>query len=468
MGYERLKFFAHTTLLIILPAMSASSTSSPRIPAWKRLGLKLKSEGDAPSPVAAAAPTEYVAAEQPKRKRATDEVESTPIKKSKKSAKNAESTISSTPTAVPDDKLGRRKSVAFTPETKTEDGDSIKQLFNSWVAEQKKLDPLFVSKNDQPSLQTPASTIVEEKVDTTLPEPERRVKRVKSTNTDDKTKTKTKKSKVVKSKPIDPALTYLTQFHSDKANWKFNKINQISVLKNTFDTDLIPTEYNQPLYAYIAGLKGVARVHLRDRALEIRDKDAEEGGKGFTGKMTDQERSKKQEEYETAIEEYVTTMTSTAISSRTGLEEGILLGLNPDAAMKQRMTKRMRAEHVLNLLASTPGDPSDYAPVVSNTKPVEEVRALPVKLEAEKPQKTVRKRKQRTAVYESDSSSSSDSDSGTSDEDSDDEGPSKKPKKSDSDSDSSSSSSASSSGDSSDSDDSDSSSSSDSDGDDSD
>ncbi|KFY99094.1 hypothetical protein V500_01466 [Pseudogymnoascus sp. VKM F-4518 (FW-2643)] len=445
----------------------SASTSSPRIPAWKRLGLKLKSEGDAPSPVAAAAPTEYVAAEQPKRKRAAEEVESTPIKKSKKSVKKAESTISSTPAAVPDGMLGRRKSVAFTPETKTEDGDSIKQLFNSWVAEQKKLDPLFASKNDQPSLQTPAPTTVEEKVDTTLPEPERRVKRVKSTKPEDKTKAKKSKSKVVKSKPIDPALTYLTQFHSDKANWKFNKINQIAVLKNAFDTDLIPTEYNQPLYEYIAGLKGVARVHLRDRALEIRDKDAEEGGKGFTGKMTDQERSKKQEEYETAVEEYVATMTSTAISSRMGLEEGILLGLNPDAAMKQRMTKRMRAEHVLNLLASTPGDPSDYAPVVSNKKPVEETRALPVKLDAEKPQKTVRKRKQRTAVYESDSSSSSDSDSGTSEEDSDDEGPSKKAK-TDSDSDSSSSSSGSSSGDSSDSDGSDSSSSSDSDGDESD
>lgn len=445
--------------------MSASSTSSPRIPAWKRLGLKLKSEGDAPSPVAAAAPTEYVAAEQPKRKRASDEAESTPIKKSKKSLKKAESTISSTPTAVPDGMLGRRKSVAFTPETKTEDGDSIKQLFNSWVAQQKEIDPTFASKNDQPSFQTPEPTTVEEKVDTTLPEPERRVKRVKSTKPEDKTKAKKSKSKVVKSKPIDPALTYLTQFHSDKSNWKFNKINQIAVLKNAFDTDLIPTEYNEPLYAYIAGLKGVARVHLRDRALEIRDKDVEEGGKGFTDKMTDDQRAKKQEEYETAMEEYVATMTSTAISSRTGLEEGILLGLN-DTAMKERMTKRMRAEHVLNLLASTPGDPSDYAPVVANTKPVEETRAAPVKLDAEKPQKTVRKRKQRTAVYESDSSSSSDSDSdsdsSTSEEESDDEGPSKKVKKSDSDSDSSSSSSGSSSEDSSDSDGSDGSSSSES------
>ncbi|KFX91788.1 hypothetical protein O988_07576 [Pseudogymnoascus sp. VKM F-3808] len=451
--------------------MSASSTSSPRIPAWKRLGLKLKSEGDAPSPVAAAAPTEYVAAEQPKRKRASDEVESTPIKKSKKSLKKAESTISSTPTAVPDDGLGRRKSVAFTPETKTEDGDSIKQLFSSWVAEQKKLDPSFASKNDQPSLQTPAPTTVEETVDTTLPEPERRVKRVKSTKPDEKTKAKKSKSKVVKSKPIDPALTYLTQFHSDKANWKFNKINQISVLKNAFDIDLIPTEYNQPLYEYIAGLKGVARVHLRDRALALRDQDVEEGGKAFTAKMTDQERAKKQEEYETAVEEYIATMTATAISSRTGYEEGVLLGLDPDNAMKQRMAKRMRAERVLNLLASTPGDPTDYAPMVSNNKPVEVVKAQPVSLEGDKPLKTVRKRKQRTAVYESDSSSSSDSDSdsdsGTSEDDSDDEGPSKK-SDSDSDSDSSSSSSGSSSGDSSESDGSNSSSSSDSDGDDSD
>jgi len=384
-----------------------STSVSPRIPAWKRLGLKLKSEGNAPSPVTPSESPAYVAAEQPKRKRSPEASEATPIKKSKKVLKITESAVSSSPAKQQDDKHVRRKSVAFTAETKTEDGDSIKQLFGAWVAEQKKLDPNFVTKKDQPALQTPEPSKVAEDIDTTLDESERRVKRIKPAKSDEKPKAKkAKSSKVVKSKPIDPALSYLKQFHSDKATWKFNKINQISVLKNAFDIELIPSEYSEALYAYIAGLKGVARIHLRDRALAIRDQDQEDGENGFPDTMADRER--RQEEYEAAVEEYIATMKAQDISSRTGYEEGILLGLNPEAAMRQRMEKRMRAERVLNLLASTPGDPSEFiAPP--------EKQGKRVMLEDAAPQKIVRKRKQRTAAIESDSSSSDDSDNNDSD-----------------------------------------------------
>lgn len=407
-----------------------------RIPAWKRLGLKLKSEGDAPSPVATPEYLADVVVEQPKRKRSPDVEESTPIKKSKKLFKiNDSAATSSTPAQSKAEERLRRKSVAFTPETKTEDGDSIKQLFNAWVAEQKKIDPLFFDgKEDQPALQTPEPSKVDEKIDTTLDEPERRVKRVKAAKPDEKTKAKKPKaSKVVKSKPIDPALTYLKQFHTDKANWKFNKINQISILKNAFDTDLIPAEYSESLYGYIAGLKGAGRLHLRDRALAIRDKDTEDAEKGFPEKMAD--RARKQEEYEAALQEYISTMVAKDVSSRTGYDESILLGLNPDTAMKDRMAKRMRAERVLNLLATTPGDPTEYMPVkIPEKQVVQAVQAVQterhvrmedappqttVRKEDAPPQKTVRKRNRRTAVFESDSSSSddsSDSDSGTSDE----------------------------------------------------
>jgi hypothetical protein len=195
----------------------------------------------------------------------------------------------------------------------------------------------------------------------------------------------------------------------------------------------------------------VARIHLRDRALAIRDQDQEDGQNGFPETMADRER--KQEEYEAAVQEYIATMKAQDISSRTGYEEGILLGLNPEVVMRQRMEKRMRAERVLNLLASTPGDPSEFI------VPPEKQEKRPM-LEDAAPQRVVRKRKQRTAAVESDSSSSddsddSDSDSGTSEEEesSDDEDSSETAEDDDTSSDgTSSSSSASSSGSSSDSD----------------
>lgn len=193
---------------------------------------------------------------------------------------------------------------------------------------------------------------------------------------------------------------------------------------------------------------GVARIHLRDRALAIRDQDQEDGQNGFPETMADRER--KQEAYEAAVQEYIATMKAQDISSRTGYEEGILLGLNPEVVMRQRMEKRMRAERVLNLLASTPGDPSEFI------VPPEKQEKRPM-LEDAAPQRVVRKRKQRTAAVESDSSSSddSDSDSGTSEEEesSDDEDSSETAEDDDTSSDgTSSSSSASSSGSSSDSD----------------
>lgn len=62
-------------------------------------------------------------------------------------------------------------------------------------------------------------------------------------------------------------LEYLTQFHTDRASWKFNKAHQISLLKNIFDVSQIPKDYNEALRSYIAGLQGYgARNRLREAA----------------------------------------------------------------------------------------------------------------------------------------------------------------------------------------------------------
>jgi len=64
-------------------------------------------------------------------------------------------------------------------------------------------------------------------------------------------------------------LEYLSQFHTDRATWKFNKAQQISLLKNIFDVSRIPKDYDEAVKVYIAGLQGdSARNRLREAASE--------------------------------------------------------------------------------------------------------------------------------------------------------------------------------------------------------
>ena len=62
-------------------------------------------------------------------------------------------------------------------------------------------------------------------------------------------------------------LEYLSQFRTDRASWKFNKAQQISLLKNIFDVSRIPKDYNEAIRVYVAGLQGDgARNRLRETA----------------------------------------------------------------------------------------------------------------------------------------------------------------------------------------------------------
>src|ERR1019366_799241 len=118
-----------------MPSATIPSPANPqtRVPAWKRLGLKLESQS------ASEPESDSLKQIETSKRKTLDTTNERPTKKSKKgkqlSVQSEEEPI--TPQLV------RKKSVTFTPETKAEDGDSIKQLFNSWVAEQKEQDPSF-------------------------------------------------------------------------------------------------------------------------------------------------------------------------------------------------------------------------------------------------------------------------------------------------------------------------------------
>jgi len=379
----------------------APNGASPRIPAWQRLGLKLKA-------VQPQSSTEnLLESDSPKRKRS--ELPEELLVASKK-AKTIE-TQSPVNKTLNTPQLSRRKSVAFTPETKTEDGDSVKQLFNTWVCEQKEENPEFSFKST-PAFDVPQPTKVIESIDTTLDEKERRVKRVHNPEERKAKKTKAKKAKVVKpadtqpSKPkFAPFLEYLKIYHEDRANWKFNKAHQNHLLKHIFDVQVIPSQYVHQVYAYVRGLQGGVRTRLRDEALAIKVKDlAADNMEGFSEEEDHATREKR--EYDQACTEYVANMTVLDASSKMGYEEGVLAGLS-NFGMARRMAKRARAEMILAEFGNEPA--------TKVAKVDEEAASDSARVNDGQGRKVARKHKQRTrSLLVEDSSSdgtTSDSDS---------------------------------------------------------
>jgi WKF domain len=415
------------------------SASAVRMPAWKRLGLKLKSAQDIPEspPV------------NPKRKRLDEVEEASSLKKSKPSPEPH--SISTVDQVTPEP--ARKKSVTFTPETKNEDGDSIKALFSAWVAEHKNKDDLST-----PVFQTPQASTVEETFDTTLDEKERRVKRVKtlkqgkteskdppkakdlkkakkkkeidhlashsaSTEAEEESLKSTEQSKTKKARkprtakgpanpalPEKPFLAYLKQYSESRETWKFNKNHQSHLLKHLFDIDIVPSNYAHYVYEYVKGLQGGVRTRLRDTAIAIKVKDQEEP---FPADMENSEQRKRV--YDVAMNEYVTTMMAADVGPNVGYE-GVLLGLS-DAAMPTRVAKRKRVERILAVLGSGEGEvigTGEKEVVIADDESQKRLR-----MNDGSSQKVVRKRKQRTMVVDDESSSeedSSDSEEGSSEE----------------------------------------------------
>jgi hypothetical protein len=415
---------------------SAISPATTRIPAWQRLGLKLKSAQIAEEPNKSP-----VEADLLKRKQ-INSIDQPQSKKVKKSSTNPVLPTSTEEALTPN--LAKKKSVTFTPETKVEDGDSIKQLFSAWVAEQKLQDPSFQPKSSQ-VFDTPEHPKVEEQIDTALSEKERRVKRVrklgekadqrnqpKDTTKQRKPKSQ-KQSKVSKltKAPTRPFLAYLQQYHESRDTWKFNKNHQIHLLKHIFNVEVIPSDHAHLIYEYIAGLQGSVRTRLRDEAFEIKVKDQEDGAAGFPESMAD--RDKRQREYDFVMKEYIATMTATNVPKKMGYEEGVLMGLS-DVAMASRVAKRMRAEQILaELEAGTYGEGNEEASAKPRSKVTysqehqedigETDSQKRLRMNNGSSQKVVRKRKQRTTAADDDMSSSDESSDSESSSDDDPETP---------------------------------------------
>ena len=345
----------------------------PHVPAWKRIGLKLKYE-DGESNGAASQPSvtnstskkrtwdghstensqHELDSQTKRRKFDSNLIESQPLDRKVLQKTKAEHRDSLQPVKQ------KRKSVSFASDAKQSDGQSVKELLETWEAE-------------QDSEQGVTQTIAADREKTFLTNGNGEIKSSKKEKKPRKSKTGLAQSREVQeangSGPeTGPSsfLGYLSEFQQSNDSWKFNKAKQTHLLKRVFDLDQVPWDYNAALKDYLIGLKGdQIKAKLREDAVKIRDDDeaalkdetlapeksrkdlgeAASDGSQANGDMSGRfyggpSAADRQREYKQALKRYKRELKDNALKH----EEWDLL---KDPHFKKRLQKRMRAELVL-------------------------------------------------------------------------------------------------------------------------
>jgi hypothetical protein len=167
----------------------------------------------------------------------------------------------------PDDRpLKRKKSVTFSDGTKKQDGDENGKLLEDYVAQQE-------GKEDQFSKTEIAQFTVPAKVNPA----NQPLTKVNGKSEGDasgaKKKQKDRKHRADTSEQPQqdaPYITYLKEYHSSRATWKFSKNNQVKLLNSVFNLHRIPIELDDAVSSYLSGLQGeAARKRLAETAEKI-------------------------------------------------------------------------------------------------------------------------------------------------------------------------------------------------------
>lgn len=224
-------------------------------------------------------------------------------------------------------------------------------------------------------------------------------------------------------------LAYLSQYHHDRASWKFQKIRETQLLKHGFSLEQVPAEYNPALLAYLKGLQSEgARTRLRKSAQDIIKADVRmttaetqdngpAGGDDEEGAAEEAKDISKlpvlpeswRERYADAIYRFKGNLNAGVKDFNDGvsLDASVKEDETVDADILTRFENRKRAEMVLWTVSGKINKSSSAA-----SKPQEaETEASKPTAKGNKHQTPAKKkRKNRTMVVEISSSSESDSD----------------------------------------------------------
>lgn len=254
---------------------------STHVPAWKRLGLKLKYAKDNLDSTSTAITTNVhdhddLVSERPVKRRrivsnntvASPEQNGPPsssdntaqLRSSKKiSTTNGSAQAPETSAGSLNQSIQRKKSVTFSEETKQDDGDSRTTIdfpAGSPGSTPKKTKKL--SKAESSESPTTTTTNNDVNLETTNHDTTPTKKQSKP-----KTGKKSKQSKTSAKDKSSSALDYLTQHRSARDSWKFNKILDVWILNHALDAQAIPSTHVPSLAGYVRGLP--AKAGSRDR-----------------------------------------------------------------------------------------------------------------------------------------------------------------------------------------------------------
>lgn len=345
------------------------------VPAWKRLGLKLKGASPDGSPVPAPSQT----------------------------------TTSSAPPTARFSHHQQRPNLNGGGQYGTPGFNKRKQFSSSYPASDSKR-----PRRDESSF-TPSKKAVSFSEDTKKAAPKKPKKK------------KAPKPQAPK-QPFDftPVLEYLRAWNKTRDSWKFNKNHQTLMIKHLYNSDAIPSSDIDTFYLYIRDIQGGSRKRLVEQAEEVRKKDMDADSKGFPeGTKAPEE---KQKQYEAILAELFSKKAESKESGESlnatgkrNFDEMEFVLRTVDVDVQQRVVKRMRAETVIDQLESSDSGDSMAMSISTSDNvahsrikvPVASRDAKPTNGTEEPKQKTKRRKKLRTADV--DSSSESDSDSSDSD-----------------------------------------------------
>jgi WKF domain len=382
--------------MVVPPFYDASSgPSSPsqqeRIPAWKKVGLKLKNakytkevvsstNGVSRSTLKRSSPDTHLA---PTAKGSVAE----PLAKKRRVESDADkptrsnSSLARTSDTFPKDQNARlKKKVSFTVETKLEDGG--KELITDWERDDYAYYEQKAAENDAKEAQK---------------------KFEKSTISSEKPSGTQGKSR--------DALGYLDLYYRSRSSWKFNKNREVWILRHILSTDDIPTSFNIALASYVHGLGSrQARSRLLNQCQEALEKEL---AKEYSGDQQDSDSSQMEDPGRRKVshDDYVRRFKR---SLEDHLDDEQRKAREVDPEYQLWVLERKRAE--ILLWAATPSSSSTEGASTSSRG----VRSDPLSFTSVKPANGVSvngvlpnghlfKKKNRTVVIEASSSSEDES-----------------------------------------------------------
>jgi hypothetical protein len=392
------------------------------VPAWKRLGLKLKHALDANDSVTTNYPQTV---HGKKRKRSSDENALRPTDAFDGQKKNADVKVLGSPTNIsnPDPSLSLsqstspadqeshsrlkriRKSVSFTPDTKKTDGDSIKQLYKTWLNFHLAKDSSF-----DPSIGNPALQVIKPRElsftnsSPSLSQPTQ-IKKAKKSKGSERSKEQKNPSnheaKEFSSLPRHATLDYLHTYHTSPSLWKFSKSRQTHLLRNLFSPGFIPPSYDTALKAYLSGLQGEgAKSRLRTMARKIVVEGFQELGYGVRERYMQEGYAREKKRHMDWLEREVKVLEKDA---KVDEEKEIVIG-------KKELSEKYWIKRIADVVLWSVGDdPGSEAKSDHKDGDDQKVTRKANKANTQSPLSKKRKRKNRSLAM----SSSSDDDSST-------------------------------------------------------